>query len=509
MKFAKTYSIQPNLSKTSIVSVEADIAKGMHSFNIVGLPDKAVEEAKDRVSSAIKNTGFTSPKQQNQKITISLAPADLKKEGPIFDLGIAISYLLSNEELEANLDDSIFIGELGLDGTLKPVSGAMVATMQAKQKGFKNIFLPKQNENEASLIKGINIFGAETLAEIIEHLNGNKFIEKTKPFAFKNKNAKSEIDFGHIKGQSDAKRALTIAAAGGHNIAFWGPAGTGKTLLAKAIVGILPKMSEEEIIETTGIHSIAGLLKDTDILIERPWRNPHHTSSYVSIIGGGAIPKPGEATLSHKGVLFLDEFPEFDRRVIEALREPLEDKVIRISRARGSENFPADFMLVVALNPCPCGNFGTPNRKCTCMPSAIEKYKRKISGPIADRIDLWSEVSTISYKELGKDFEGELESPKIKKQIEKARDLQRKRFGKAKLNSNISVKEINKITNLTEEAKLALEQGGAVHNLSGRSFHKIIKIARTIADLEGVEKVSRDHILEALRFRPKKEIVGN
>jgi magnesium chelatase family protein len=366
--------------------------------------------------------------------------------------------------------------------------------------------LPKENAKEAGIIEGIKIFPSETLKEIIDHLVKPEKQIQAQPKTEIILNKKTEIDFCDIKGQSATKRALEIAAAGGHNLAMWGPAGTGKTLLAKSFSSILPPLSFEEMLEVTSIHSVSGNLSE-DIITNPPFRNPHHTSSYVSIVGGGAIPKPGEATLAHRGVLFLDEFPEFDRKVIDTLREPLEEKIIRISRAKGSAKFPANFILIAALNPCPCGNWGSKTKVCKCQASAVERYKRKISGPIIDRIDLWSEVSTVDHSSLGENKKSGEESAVIKKRVENAREMQRKRFEKIspeiKTNSEISAKNINSLIELKPEVKKILDQASTLMDLSARSYHKLIKIARTIADLDQKEMVEKQHMEEALQYRPK------
>ncbi len=403
MSFAKVYSAQVNLLRGAIVTIEVDLSKGLHTFSVVGLPDKAVDESKDRVSGAIKNSGFKSPKAKNQKIIVSLSPADLKKEGPFFDLAIAIAYLKACGDIKFNSEKKIFLGELGLDGTLRSIRGALPLAEEAKRKGFEEIYLPKENTVEAALVEGIKIFGAESLGEVVEHLDEtksklNKKANKKISAQIKTKiNYKREMkggDFSDIRGQEGAKRGLEIAAAGGHNIAMYGPPGTGKTMLARVFSSLLPDLNLDEVLEITGIHSVAGATRG-ELVCFPPFRSPHHTSSYVSLIGGGTYPKPGEVTLAHRGVLFLDEFPEFEKRVIESLRQPLEDNIVSISRAKGSAVFPSNFILVAAMNPCPCGNAGSKKRACICRPWELDRYKRKLSGPIMDRIDLWVSVGNV------------------------------------------------------------------------------------------------------------------
>ena len=408
MAFAKVYSAQVNLLKGSIVTIEVDLSRGLHSFSLVGLPDKAVDESKDRVSGAIKNSGFKSPKAKNQKIIVSLSPADLKKEGPFFDLGIAISYMLAAGDVKFNSEKKIFLGELGLDGTLRKIRGALPLAQEARRLGFEEIYLQKENATEEALVEGINIFGASSLAEVVEHIDERKKVVqkllKKIPIQVQTKvNYKKELsrtDFSDIRGQEGAKRGLEIAAAGGHNIAMYGPPGTGKTMLARAFSQLLPDLDIDEVLEITGIHSVAGNTNG-ELVCFPPFRAPHHTSSYVSIIGGGTYPKPGEVTLAHRGVLFLDEFPEFEKRVIESLRQPLEDNIVSISRAKGSAIFPSNFILVAAMNPCPCGNATSKQKACICKPSDLDRYKRKLSGPIIDRIDLWVSIGNVDYKKLG------------------------------------------------------------------------------------------------------------
>ena len=528
MAFAKVYSAQVNLLSGTIVTIEVDLSRGLHAFSIVGLPDKAVDESRDRVSSAIKNSGFKSPKAQNQKIVVSLSPADLKKEGPFFDLAIALSYMLAAGDLKFNPEKKIFLGELGLDGTLRRIRGALPLVQEAKKHGFEEIYLPKENAKEAALVEGIKIFGAENLNEVVEHVNESKSHSGNGPsFGASSRTVleesgrkriplqpKTEIiykkerkgsDFRDIRGQEGAKRGLEIAAAGGHNIAMYGPPGTGKTMLARAFSGLLPDLSLSEVLEITGIHSVAGTTMG-ELVSTPPFRAPHHTSSYVSLIGGGAFPKPGEVTLAHRGVLFLDEFPEFEKRVLESLRQPLEDNIVSISRARGSAIFPSNFILVAAMNPCPCGNTGNKQKACICKPSDLDRYKRKLSGPIMDRIDLWVSVGNVDYKKLGGEGNGE-PSEVIRQRVARAREIQKNRFQKfsrtISTNSEMNVKDLSSIVELDGKTRDILDDSAERLGLSARAYHRVIKIARTIADLENSPSVTENHIFEALQYRPK------
>jgi magnesium chelatase family protein len=513
MSFAKVYSAQVNLLKGQIVTIEVDLSRGLHSFNVVGLPDKAVDESKDRVSSAIKNSGFPSPKSKNQKIIVSLSPADLKKEGPFFDLAIALSYMLASGDLKFNPEKKIFLGELGLDGALRVIRGALPLVQEAKRMGFEEIYLPKENAIEAALVDGIKIFGAGSLKEVVEHINElkdengkekKKIIVQPKTEIKYEKEMKG-ADFADVRGQEGAKRGLEIAAAGGHNIAMYGPPGTGKTMLARAFSSLLPDLNLEEVLEITGIHSTAGVIKG-ELISAPPFRSPHHTSSYVSLIGGGTFPKPGEVTLAHRGVLFLDEFPEFEKRVIESLRQPLEDNIVCISRARGSAVFPSNFILVAAMNPCPCGNAGSKQKACICKPSDLDRYKRKLSGPIMDRIDIWVSVGNVDYKKLGEVGNGE-KSVFIKDRVNNARKIQKERFSKnnrtIKTNSEMNVKDLSNIVKLSDEVRDLLDNSAEQLSLSARAYHRVIKIARTIADLENSPEINSNHILEAIQYRPK------
>ena len=523
MSFAAVSSAQVHLLKTNIIRVEVDLSKGLNAFSIVGLPDKAVQEAKDRIAAAIKNTGFKSPKQKNHKVVISLAPADVKKEGTLFDLPMAVGYLIASKCLPADVRNMLFIGELSLDGAVQPVDGVLPIVRKAKQSGFGEVYVPEGNAKEAALIDGIDVYGVRNLRDLSAHLakkdilqdEDRPFIQRKKlkpaprtPFDTGSRNY--QVDFSDIKGQRAAKRGLEIAAAGGHHIAMWGPPGTGKTLLARAFISILPPLSLEEALEVTGIHSVAGALQEP-LITYPPFRAPHHTASYNALVGGGSIPKPGEITLAHRGVLFLDEFPEFERRVIDALRQPLEDRVVSISRVKGSANFPAHFTLITAMNPCPCGNFGVRGKTCNCPQHAIDRYKRKISGPIVDRIDLWTEVSVVEHEKLSEGRGNEETSEEVRRRVADARARAEARYQQLKLpfktNSDVGVRDIASAIPLPDEVKKVLNLSAKKHDLSARLYHRLIKLARTVADLEGHEEVETNDLMEALQYRPKR--LGN
>jgi magnesium chelatase family protein len=420
--------------------------------------------------------------------------------------------MLAAGDIKFNSEKKIFLGELGLDGTLRRIRGALPLAQEAKRMGFEEIFLPKENAVEAALVEGVKVFGAKNLKEVVEHLSFSEVSKETKILITVQPqteiNYKKEMkgaDFSDIRGQEGAKRGLEIAAAGGHNIAMYGPPGTGKTMLARAFSGLLPDLDIDEVLELTGIHSVAGSTNG-ELVCHPPFRSPHHTSSYVSIIGGGTYPKPGEVTLAHRGVLFLDEFPEFEKRVIESLRQPLEDNIVSISRAKGSAIFPSNFILVAAMNPCPCGNAGNKQKACICKPSDLDRYKRKLSGPIVDRIDLWVSVGNVDYKKLGGEGNGE-KSGKIKERITRARELQKERFKKfgkkITTNSEMNVKDLGEMVNLKGKVRDMLDDSAERLGLSARAYHRVMKIARTIADLENSAEVEENHILEAMQYRPK------
>ncbi len=493
-----------------LIDVEVDISGGQVAFTVVGLPDAAVQESRERVRSAIKNSGLNFPLK---RMTVNLAPADLRKEGPAYDLPIAVGVLAASEQITAALSDALIVGELSLDGSVRHTNGVLSIALLAQERGIKTLYVPAADAPEAALISGVQVIPIESLFALYAHLQG---LQPISPFQatqqYDSDNVPTyPVDYAEIRGQEHVKRALEIAACGQHNVIMTGPPGAGKTLLARSLPSILPRLALTEALEISRIYSVNDLLPDDSPLVrQRPFRSPHHTISFAGLIGGGRWPHPGEISLAHRGVLFLDELPEFDSRSLEGLRQPLEDKIVTVSRVSGSLTFPANFMLVAALNPCPCGYYGDPIKECTCSPALIARYQKRISGPLLDRIDIHIAVPRVEFEKLSGDRLGE-PSALIRERVERAREIQRARFErgapsagiKLLVNADMGPAEVRQFCELDEAGKQLMRAAMKQLNLSARAFHRILKLARTIADLAESEKIETPHLAEAVQYRPR------
>jgi len=503
---ATIYAAELEGIRARIIEVEVDLNVGLHSFNIVGLADKALNEARERVNSALKNSGVKPPNRENRRITVNLAPADVKKTGSQYDLAIALGYLVATGQIGAfDAKDKLFVGELGLDGRLRPVAGALSIAEVAYERGYRALYVPAENANEAAVIEGISVFPIRTLAEAIETLEGRRSVAPSN-FRESHRGESAGPDLAEIHGQEHAKRALTIAAAGGHNLLMIGPPGVGKSMLAQALTGILPRLTRDEAIDITKVWSAAGL--DTGGLVaERPFRSPHQTASIAAVIGGGANPKPGEISLAHRGVLFLDELPEFHRDILEALRQPLESGIVRVARTKGTLAFPAKFALIAAMNPCPCGFYGDAERECRCSAYDVIRYQKKISGPLMDRIDLQIKVPRVKIAELRSRPAATSPSDAVRKAIEVARDRQTTRFKHLKIavNAEMSSRQTEELSTLDHGAERFLTTLDR-SRLSPRGYYRLLKTARTIADLDQLEHVQAEHLAEAFSYRLREEV---